>query len=54
MRFKDKVAVVTGGGGGIGGATCARFALEGARVAVLDRNAAAAEVVAGRIRDDGL
>ena len=54
MRFKDKVAVVTGGGGGIGGATCARFAIEGARVAVLDRNAAAAEVVAGRIRDDGL
>jgi len=54
VRFKDKVAVVTGGGGGIGGATCARFALEGARVAVLDRNAAAAEAVAGAIRDDGL
>ena len=54
MRFKDKVAIVTGGGGGIGGATCARFALEGARVAVLDRNAGAAETVAGRIRDDGL
>ena len=54
MRFKDKVAVVTGGGGGIGGATCARFAREGARVAVLDRNAAAAEAVAGAIRDDGL
>jgi len=54
VRFKDKVALVTGGGGGIGGATCARFALEGARVAVLDRNAAAAEAVAGRIRDDGL
>jgi 2-hydroxycyclohexanecarboxyl-CoA dehydrogenase len=54
VRFKDKVAIVTGGGGGIGGATCARFALEGARVAVLDRNAGAAETVAGRIRDDGL
>jgi NAD(P)-dependent dehydrogenase (short-subunit alcohol dehydrogenase family) len=35
--------VVTGGGGGIGGATCRRFAAEGARVAVLDRDLAAAD-----------
>lgn len=36
MRFKDKVCVVTGGGSGIGRATCERFAAEGARVLVVD------------------
>ena len=42
-RFDGKVVVVTGAGGGIGGATARRFAAEGARVAVLDRDTAAAE-----------
>jgi 2-hydroxycyclohexanecarboxyl-CoA dehydrogenase len=37
-----KTVVVTGGGGGIGGATCQRFAEAGARVAVLDLDGAAA------------
>ena len=36
MRYKDKVAVVTGGSKGIGGATSQAFAAEGAKVAVLD------------------
>ena len=36
MRYKDKVAVVTGGSKGIGGATSQAFIDEGARVAVLD------------------
>ena len=36
MRYKDKVAVVTGGSKGIGGATSQAFLAEGAKVAVLD------------------
>jgi NAD(P)-dependent dehydrogenase (short-subunit alcohol dehydrogenase family) len=39
MRFKDKIALVTGGGTGIGRATAARFAQEGAKVVVNDINA---------------
>src|SRR5260370_26204772 len=44
-----KVPVVTGGGNGSGAATCRGFAAQGARVAVLDRDAAAAERIAGEI-----
>lgn len=52
-RFEGKTVVVTGGGGGIGGATCRRFAAEGAAVAVFDRNLDAAETVAAAIRAEG-
>lgn len=49
QRFEGKTVIVTGGGGGIGGATCRRFASEGAAVAVFDRDLAAAERRAGDI-----
>ena len=53
QRFNGKTVVVTGGGGGIGGATSRRFAGEGARVAVLDLNLQAAEAVVAQIRAAG-
>jgi NAD(P)-dependent dehydrogenase (short-subunit alcohol dehydrogenase family) len=49
MRLEGTVAIVTGGGSGLGAATARRLAAGGARVAVLDLNASAAEKVAGEI-----
>ena len=53
QRFQNKTVIVTGGGGGIGGATCRRFGGEGASVAVFDLNLDAAEKVAAGIRAEG-
>lgn len=49
FRLDGKVAVVTGGGQGIGEAICRRLATAGAKVGVFDMNAANAERVASAI-----
>jgi NAD(P)-dependent dehydrogenase (short-subunit alcohol dehydrogenase family) len=55
MELADKVAVITGGGGGIGSAVGRRFVQEGARAVVLvDRDAAAAEAAAATLDGKGL
>ena len=50
MRFKDRVALITGAGRGIGAATAQLFAKEGARVAVSDLDEGPAKEVAGPIK----
>jgi NAD(P)-dependent dehydrogenase (short-subunit alcohol dehydrogenase family) len=51
--LQDQVAVVTGGGQGIGGATSRRLAEEGAKVLIADFDMEAAEANAERIRQAG-
>ncbi len=46
MQLKDNLALITGGGSGLGAATAKLLAAGGAKVALLDRNLAAAEAVA--------
>ncbi len=50
MILKDKTAIVTGGGSGIGRGICLRYAREGAALVVADLDAAAAEKVAEEIK----
>jgi 2-hydroxycyclohexanecarboxyl-CoA dehydrogenase len=53
QKFENKTVVITGGAGGIGGATCRRFAAQGAKVAVFDMNLEAAQKVADGIAASG-
>ncbi len=53
MRVKDKVALVTGAGAGIGKASAILLAREGARVGVADFDAAAADATTEIIREAG-
>ncbi len=53
MRFANQVALITGGGNGMGRATALRFAQEGARVVVADIESENAAQVAEAIRAGG-
>lgn len=52
-RLKGKVAIITGGGGAMGGAQATIFAREGAAVCVADVNGAAAKNVSDKINASG-
>jgi NAD(P)-dependent dehydrogenase (short-subunit alcohol dehydrogenase family) len=53
MRLKDRVAVITGSGGAIGGVTALRFADEGAKMVVTDINVEGGERIVKEIKDKG-
>ncbi len=53
MRLENKVAVITGGGSGIGRASAVRFAREGAKIAIAGRHPDKLEETAKIIRDEG-
>jgi NAD(P)-dependent dehydrogenase (short-subunit alcohol dehydrogenase family) len=53
MDFTGKIALVTGGGNGIGRATALGFSKAGAKLAIVDRDRDAGEATAGIIRQQG-
>jgi NAD(P)-dependent dehydrogenase (short-subunit alcohol dehydrogenase family) len=53
MDFQGKVAIVTGGGNGIGRASSLGFAARGAKVVIVDRDVAGGEATAGIVRQKG-
>lgn len=52
-RFHEEIAIVTGGGTGVGRATALAFAKEGARVAVANRNAETGQATVAAIKEAG-
>jgi NAD(P)-dependent dehydrogenase (short-subunit alcohol dehydrogenase family) len=52
-ELAGRVCVITGAGRGIGAATATRFAAEGAKLAILDRESELGEETAGRLEDAG-
>ena len=53
MKLNNKVAVVTGGGSGIGLAIAEAFAAEGAKIALFDLNSGALQNAAKRVQKKG-
>jgi meso-butanediol dehydrogenase/(S,S)-butanediol dehydrogenase/diacetyl reductase len=53
IRFKDKIAFITGGASGIGRATALRLASEGAQVIIADKNAVLGKQTVARIVQEG-
>jgi meso-butanediol dehydrogenase / (S,S)-butanediol dehydrogenase / diacetyl reductase len=53
VRYADKVVLITGAGRGIGRATASRLAGEGATLAILDRDEAAADAAAAALSEAG-
>jgi 3-oxoacyl-[acyl-carrier protein] reductase len=53
MRLKNKVALITGGGSGIGEATVLRFSKEGAKIVINDVNSEDANKVAKKVKANG-
>ena len=53
MRLKNKVAVITGGGSGMGRATVHRFLEEGAQVVIAAYNQVSGTALMGELKNKG-
>lgn len=53
MLLKDRVAIITGGGSGIGQGVAERFAKEGAKLMLVDLNPAGLDETAARVKEAG-